>query len=305
MEGAHHVMNNPQAQPDIADRFPQWSQNETRELIAIRAELDRTFMETKRNRLLWDLISNRMREKGFYRSAEQCKCKWKNLVTRYKGSETMDPEAIRQFPFQEELRAIFAARMQRLLWQQESESGGGGGGSSSGAKKTGKSDEEEYEEESISMDHHDQYGVEAGKTNVGMMIKKRKVMIRASTSSGAGGGSGGDHHKYNRRNAAAAAAADASNKASAFHEMVEEFLKSQLRIEMEWCKEEEAREEERRGKEMEWRRRMEALERERILMDSRWREREEQRRAREEARADRRDQLITALLNKFIHDNIN
>lgn len=79
---AHYVNVNPES--GGGDRFPQWSLNETREFLAIRAELDRTFMETKRNKLLWDVISSKMKEKGFIRSAEQCKCKWKNLVTRYK-----------------------------------------------------------------------------------------------------------------------------------------------------------------------------------------------------------------------------
>lgn len=69
---------------DVNDRFPQWSIQETKEFLMIRAELDQTFMETKRNKQLWEVISNRMKEKGYLRSAEQCKCKWKNLVTRYK-----------------------------------------------------------------------------------------------------------------------------------------------------------------------------------------------------------------------------
>lgn len=66
------------------DRFPQWSIQETRDFLMIRAELDPTFMETKRNKLLWEVIATKMREKGYNRSADQCKCKWKNLVTRYK-----------------------------------------------------------------------------------------------------------------------------------------------------------------------------------------------------------------------------
>ena len=76
----HHISVN----VDTSDRFPQWSVQETKEFLMIRAELDRTFMETKRNKLLWEVISTKMKEKGFNRSAEQCKCKWKNLVTRYK-----------------------------------------------------------------------------------------------------------------------------------------------------------------------------------------------------------------------------
>jgi hypothetical protein len=69
---------------DVTDRFPQWSIQETKEFLMIRSELDQTFMETKRNKQLWEVISNNMKEKGYHRSAEQCKCKWKNLVTRYK-----------------------------------------------------------------------------------------------------------------------------------------------------------------------------------------------------------------------------
>ena len=94
MEG-HHPHHHPQLQQQQqhhlqqpisvdADRFPQWSIQETKEFLMIRAELDRSFMETKRNKLLWEVISTRMREKGYNRSADQCKCKWKNLVTRYK-----------------------------------------------------------------------------------------------------------------------------------------------------------------------------------------------------------------------------
>nr|GEY29475.1 hypothetical protein [Tanacetum cinerariifolium] len=66
------------------DRFPQWSVQETRDFLMIRAELDPTFMETKRNKVLWEVISTKMKERGYNRSGEQCKSKWKNLVTRYK-----------------------------------------------------------------------------------------------------------------------------------------------------------------------------------------------------------------------------
>lgn len=66
------------------ERIPQWSIEETKELLGIREELDQTFMETKRNKLLWEVVAAKMADKGFVRSAEQCKSKWKNLVTRYK-----------------------------------------------------------------------------------------------------------------------------------------------------------------------------------------------------------------------------
>ncbi|KAJ7551733.1 hypothetical protein O6H91_06G026400 [Diphasiastrum complanatum] len=66
------------------ERIPQWGYHETKEFIAIRAELEKDFTQTKRNKTLWELISGKMKEKGFRRSADQCKCKWKNLVNRYK-----------------------------------------------------------------------------------------------------------------------------------------------------------------------------------------------------------------------------
>lgn len=78
-----------------------------------------------------------------------------------------------------------------------------------------------------------------------------------------------------------------------------------MAMEMQWLKAYEAKEEERRIKEMEWRQTMEALENERLMMERRWREREEQRRIREEARAEKRDALITALLNKLRREDHN
>ncbi|XP_057983205.1 trihelix transcription factor GT-3b [Malania oleifera] len=263
-QGAHHHHHHMSVSIDTTggDRFPQWSIQETREFLMIRAELDQTFMETKRNKLLWEVIATKMKEKGYNRSAEQCKCKWKNLVTRYKGCETMEPEALRQqFPFYNELQAIFAARMQRMLW---SEAEGGAGGSRKKAGHFSSEDEEENEESD-------------GDKGTGR--KKKKIKGHTSTTSGGGSSSGGNINNL--------------------REILEDFLKQQMQIEMQWQEAYEAREKERTMKEMEWRKAMQSLENERIMMDRRWREREEQRRMREEARAEKRDALITALLNKL------
>lgn len=255
------------------DRFPQWSIQETRDFLMIRAELDPTFMETKRNKLLWEVIATKMREKGYNRSAEQCKCKWKNLVTRYKGCETMEPEGVRQqFPFYNELQTIFASRMQRMLWM---EAEGGAGGSKKKAAQL-SSDEED--------DNGDSEGERANK-------KKRK--IKAGGSGGGGGAS-----------SASASAAAGGDVVNSLKEILDEFMKHQMQMEMQWLKAYEAREEERRKRETEWRQTMEALENERLMMDKRWREREEQRRIREEARAEKRDALITALLNKLRREDM-
>ncbi|KAJ4979594.1 hypothetical protein NE237_010374 [Protea cynaroides] len=270
MEGGHHHHQQQQQQQqhhlssnmvDTGDRFPQWSLQETKEFLAIRAELDRTFMETKRNKLLWEVISSKMKERGYTRSSEQCKCKWKNLVTRYKGCETMEPESMRQqFPLYNEMQAIFTARMERMLWLEAEGVAGGGGGSS---KKKGvrlSSDDEDDNEESDE---------DKGSS------KKKKKGKGTSTS---GGGSSNTNN---------------------LQEILEDCMRQQIQMEMQWREAVEGREEERRLKEMEWRQNMEALEKERLMMDRRWREREEQRQMREEARAEKRDALITALLNKL------
>ncbi|KAL5180531.1 Trihelix transcription factor GT-3b [Glycine soja] len=238
---------------DVTDRFPQWSIQETKEFLVIREELDQTFMETKRNKQLWEVISNRMKEKGYHRSAEQCKCKWKNLVTRYKGFETMEQEATRQqFPFYNEFNAIFTARMQRMLWAEAE------GGSKKNKATTQLSSDENEES-----------------TEAGSGRKKKKAKI---------GSRGGDN---------------CSGSFNSLKEILEEFMRQQMQIDTQWMEAFEARENERRLKEMEWRQAMEVLENERIMMEERWREREEQRRIREEARAEKRDALITALLNKL------
>lgn len=185
------------------------------------------------------------------------------------GCETMEPEGMRQqFPYYNELQSIFNARMQRMLWMEAE------GGSSSGSKKKpamalSSEDEEENEDsegeaKSISR-------------------KKRKVK---------GGGGGGGNSP------------GSGNIVNSLREILEDFMKQQVQMEVQWMKAVEAREEERRIKEMEWRQTMEALENERVMMERRWREREEQRRAREEARAEKRDTLITALLNKLRREDL-
>ncbi|TKY63507.1 Trihelix transcription factor GT-3b [Spatholobus suberectus] len=240
---------------DVTDRFPQWSIQETKEFLVIRAELDQTFMETKRNKQLWEVISNRMKEKGYHRSAEQCKCKWKNLVTRYKGFETMEQEAMRQqFPFYNDFNAIFMARMQRMRWAEAEV-----GSKKNKATQLSSNEEEDGNEES----------------EVGSSRKKKKAKI---VNAGGGGG---------------------SSSLNSLKEILAEFMRQQMQIEAQWMEAFEARENERRLKEMEWRQTMEVLENERIMMEERWRQREEQRRIREEARVEKRDALITALLNKL------
>ncbi|KAG6518136.1 trihelix transcription factor GT-3a-like [Zingiber officinale] len=91
-------------------RLPQWSHEETRELLSIRAQLDKSFTETKRNKPLWEATSSLLLLKGFCRTPEQCKSKWKNLVTRFKGSESLTESEKQHFPFYEDMRRIFSDR---------------------------------------------------------------------------------------------------------------------------------------------------------------------------------------------------
>ncbi|KVI03322.1 hypothetical protein Ccrd_018376 [Cynara cardunculus var. scolymus] len=231
----------------------------------IRGELDSTFMETKRNKPLWEVVSAKMKERGYNRSVEQCKSKWKNILTRYKGYETIEEEGMRQqFPFYKELQAIFTNRMQRILWMEAE-------GIPSESNKRGMwflSDEEDENEDRL-----------VEKANYSG--KKKQKAIESSTSS--------------RGNS------DNTNNGTInnLKEVLEEYMKRQMDIEMQWMKRYDAKEEERRMKEMEWRQTMETLEKERIMLDKQWREREEQRRKREEARIEKRDSLITTLLEKL------
>ncbi|CAL5388741.1 unnamed protein product [Camellia sinensis] len=223
---------------NTGDRFPHWSVQEARDFLMIRAELDPTFMETKRNKLLWDVVATKMNEKGYNRSTEQCKNKWKNLVTRYK--------------------AIFTARMERMLWTQ-----------AEGRSNNNEDDNEESDtvREMISNSKK----------------KKKRKVIKTGINQGS---------------------ASSSEKLKILKELLEEFMKQNMEMEMLWIKAYEAREDERMVKEMEWRQTMDALENERIVLDRRWRERQEQRGMRDEVRAERRDALVTVLLNKLRREDL-
>jgi Myb/SANT-like DNA-binding domain len=73
-------------------RVPQWGQQETRELIAIRGEMEMGKRSAGasgyNNNTLWEEVAARMSQRGYSRTPEQCKCKWKNLVNRYKVRRT-------------------------------------------------------------------------------------------------------------------------------------------------------------------------------------------------------------------------
>eukprot|EP00898_Chlorokybus_atmophyticus_P004783 jgi/Chlat1/5305/Chrsp35S05246 len=90
----------------VLNRSPQWTVAETTQLIALRAELRKDFNYVKRNKMLWQQIASRMQEKGYHRTAEQCKMKWKNLGAKYKEAKDNDQRC----PFYDELDAYFNGR---------------------------------------------------------------------------------------------------------------------------------------------------------------------------------------------------
>ncbi|KZV41101.1 trihelix transcription factor GT-3b [Dorcoceras hygrometricum] len=175
------------------------------------------------------------------------------------------------FPFYNELKVIFAARMQRILWL---EAEAGGSASSSSKKKAALQ---------FSSDEEDDPKEDSEDERSGGPKKKRKV--KGNPPSG----------NINSQ---------PMNIINGMREIMEDFMNKQIQMEMRWLKAYEEREEERRVREMEWRQTMEALENERLMMDKRWREREEQWKIREEARAEKRDALITALLNKLTREDM-
>lgn len=262
----------------------QWAPAETKELIAIRAEMERDSSSSsttvsKRSKVLWDAVSSKMAERGFARTPDQCKCKWKNLLNRYKGKETSDPENGRQCPFFDELHALFTERsknMQRLLLESEM-------GSPRSRKKTKKSSagqsSDEFSENEEDKDNTDEE--KPARSN----HRKRKAEKTALDKS------------------LKAANTGSTNSGTDVQEMVKEFFQQQLRMEKQWMEIMERRAYEQQLFEQQWRQSMEKLERERLMIEQAWREREEQRKIREETRAERTDALLTTLLNNFIHES--
>ncbi|PNT61797.1 hypothetical protein BRADI_5g20847v3 [Brachypodium distachyon] len=262
------------------ERVPPWGTQETRELIAARGELEREAAAasagaaaSRSAKTLWEAVAARLRARGYRRTADQCKCKWKNLVNRYKGKETSNPENGRQCPFFEELHAVFTERarnMQRELLQSES------GASvkmklkrTSDDRSSGESDDEEDE-------------VEVSEDEKPMRSRKRKA---------------GDKGQQLRRTVE-----NSNTGRSSIRDLLHDFLVQQQHMDIQWREVMERRAQERLVFEQEWRRSMQKLEQERLMLEHSWMEREEQRRMREEARAQKRDSLLTTLLNKLLQD---
>ncbi|KAJ9537568.1 hypothetical protein OSB04_030301 [Centaurea solstitialis] len=262
-----------------AERVPLWSEQETRDFIAIRGELERDFTTAKRNKSLWEVVAGKMKEIGYKRTPDQCKSKWKNLLNRYKGKETLDRDNTRSFPFFDELHALFtesANNPPQTPFETEP--------TSSHSKKRRaqmdpyqtleeiSDDEEEYEDDEIKI------------TKAAIPPIKREKRARISSL---------DKPPTPKQ---------PSSGNNSVREILQDFFRQQDTIEMQWRQLMEKHDYERRAFDQEWRQSMERLEMERMKFEQSWREKEEQRRMREESRAERRDALLTALLNKLVNE---
>ncbi|KAG6405929.1 hypothetical protein SASPL_133523 [Salvia splendens] len=254
--------------PTRDERLPPWSNQETRDLIEMRAQVE---LVAKTNFNLWEMVAERMRDRGYWRTADHCKWKWKNLVTTYKEQEASNVNTVH--PFFNELHAVFTARANRIQHAQaEAETVIAKGRKRLNGASWDQSNEEFIEEQK------DDEGVEvdyqAGKVRA---VPKRKAGIEKRQKA-------------------------REPLHNIIGEIMRNFMQQQQMIDMEWRASMEKRAEERERFEQEWQQKMERLEREKLMMEQAWREREEERRVREESRAEQRDALLTALLNKLIHE---
>ncbi|THU61486.1 hypothetical protein C4D60_Mb07t23780 [Musa balbisiana] len=181
--------------------------------------------------------------------------------------QAADPADGRQCPFFEELNAVFLERAnntQRLLLESDSIA-------SPSKKKLKRLSGDRSSSDEFPEDEEDE--------------------------------NGSDEERLSRSRKKKADSSRGGQRAAGIRELLQEFLQQQRRMELRWQDTVERRAQERRALEHEWRLSMEKLERDRLLLEQAWREREEQRRMREESRAEKRDALLTTLLNKLIQDD--
>lgn len=196
------------------------------------------------------------------------------------GKETSDPENGRQCPFFDELHALFTEReksMQRLLLESER-------GSPRSKKKTKRSSAGQSSDELSENEENDKECTDE-ETPATSNRRKRKVEKIARDKSSKGANTAG------------------TNSDTDIREMLKQFFEQQQRMEKQWMEMMDRRAYEQQLFEQEWRQSMEKIERDRLMTEQAWRERDEQRRIREESRAERRDALLTTLLNNLLHEN--
>lgn len=114
-------------------------------------------------------------------------------------------------------------------------------------------------------------------------------------------GGGGDDDEPPRRSRNTK---DAQTSTSAVRGLLRDFFEQQLRLDAQRQETMERRARERLFFEDQWRQSMQRIEQERLMLEQAWAEREEQRRMREEDRAERRDALLTTLLTRLLQGDL-
>ncbi|KAL6544210.1 hypothetical protein OROGR_010707 [Orobanche gracilis] len=220
------------------ERFPQWSNQETRDLIEIRAQFELEFTTAKRDRYLWERVADGMMKRGYRRTPDQCKCKWEDLISRFKGQETTDVDN-RQCPFSDELHAVFAARVNQMQPPQPS------------ITKKSKT------LTNVSGDRSHEDDMEVEQAALTRITRERKT---------------GKEKRQKMAEDGNCPDKKSSVLLNSLHEMMRNFVEQQQRIDVQWRESMEKHAREREVLEEGWRRKMENLERERLVMENAWRE---------------------------------
>ncbi|KAF2539789.1 hypothetical protein F2Q70_00006934 [Brassica cretica] len=172
--------------------------------------------------------------------------------------------------------------MQRVLWSEATEAS-----TSSKRKNHQFSSDEEEEEEAEEPNQSINEELVA-------FVETQEKVITTSTCT--------NPRKRAKKGKGITGSTKAETAGSTLKEILEDFMRQTVKMEKEWRDAWEMKEREREKRETEWRRRMSELEEERSATERRWMERENERRLREEARAQKRDTIIDILLSKLNKD---
>lgn len=207
------------------------------------------------------------------------------------GKESADQDNSHQFPFYDELHAVFSAKANQLQQSVHEPEAGSMQSRKRARGVHGDESSEEHSEDIEDDNESDDEDVAYGNLAQQKKVEKEK-RPRAAASA-----------KSPRQRITTGPSNNGSARASILQEMLQKFLQQQQRIEMQWRESMEKKARERERYEQEWQQTMENLQKERIMQEQAWRERDEERRTREESRAERRDALLTTLLKKLIQEN--
>ncbi|OQU85554.1 hypothetical protein SORBI_3004G269500 [Sorghum bicolor] len=131
--------------------------------------------------------------------------------------------------------------------------------------------------------------------------KKQKRSADPSGREEPDDGGGDDEPPRRSRNTKAA---QTSTTSAAIRGLLRDFFEQQLRLDVQRQEMMARRAQERLFFEEQWRESMRRIEQERLMLEQAWAEREEQRRMREEDRAERRDALLTSLLTRLLQGDL-